>query len=58
MPLAEKIDPVTLADGRFDAGFDSWLQTLPKDNWKGAVNESDFTDVEWVDSVGFVERGA
>jgi len=31
---------------------------LPQDDWTGALNESDFVDVEWVDGEGFVQRGA
>jgi len=41
-----------------DPSFNAWLQSLPEDDWTGALNESEFLDVEWVDGVGFVQRGA
>ncbi len=44
-------------DGHEDPSFNAWLQSLPADDWTGAPNESEFTDVEWVDGVGFVQRG-
>ena len=46
-----------LGDRHEDLSFNAWLQSLPAYNWTGALNESEFADVEWVDGVGFVQRG-
>jgi hypothetical protein len=47
----------SLSERHTDPSFNAWLQSLPEDDWNGAVDESAFDDVQWVDGVGFVRRG-